>query len=366
MTSIEEEISEIEEEIRNTPYNKSTEQHIGRLKAKLAKLKEEKIEKAEKQSGGSGYAIEKTGDATVILAGFPSVGKSTLLNGLTGADSEVADYEFTTLEVIPGTLKYKGADIQILDVPGIVSGASSGKGRGREVISVFRNADLLVLMVDATEPKQYERVREELYEAGIRLNEEPPKVKIERRGSGGLDINSTVDLDMSEEEIRTILEENGIINAHVLIREKIDNDRLIDAIMKNREYLPGFVFVNKEDLLNEGQLEKVESYFDRKFEGDVMYASAERDELEELKEKIFKKLNLIRVFLKPKGEEPDMSEPLILREGDEIEDLCKEVHRDFLQKFRYARVWGESAAHPGQEVGINHELSDGDVVSVFT
>ncbi|MFW5913309.1 MAG: OBG GTPase family GTP-binding protein [Candidatus Hadarchaeota archaeon] len=365
MASIDEEIKEIEAEIRETPYNKATEEHIGRLKAKLAKLKEEKIKKSEKQSGGSGYAIEKSGDATVILAGFPSVGKSTLLNALTGADSEVADYEFTTLEVIPGTLKYKGADIQILDVPGIVSGASSGRGRGSEVISVFRSADLLVLMVDATRPERYHRIEKELYEAGIRLNMDPPNVKIERRDSGGLEISSTVDLNLSEDEIKSILRENGIVNAHILIRENIDNDRLIDAIMRNREYLPSFVFVNKIDLLKGDQLSGVKSYFDENFDGDVLYGSAEECELDDLREVIFEKLGLIRTFLKPKSGEPDMEDPLILERGDTIEDLCKELHREFLRTFRYAKVWGDSADHPGQKVGIEHELSDGDIVSVF-
>ena len=86
---LEDEIEEIEDEIANTPYNKSTEAHIGRLKAKLAEKKEELDKKQSSSGGGPGYAVEKHGDATVALVGFPSVGKSTLLNALTNADSEV-------------------------------------------------------------------------------------------------------------------------------------------------------------------------------------------------------------------------------------------------------------------------------------
>ena len=71
----------------------------------------------------------------VYFAGFPSVGKSTLLTNLAGVYSEVASYEFTTLTTVPGVIRYKGAKIQLLDLPGIIEGAKDGKGRGRQVIA---------------------------------------------------------------------------------------------------------------------------------------------------------------------------------------------------------------------------------------
>ncbi|VDO72049.1 unnamed protein product [Heligmosomoides polygyrus] len=67
--------------------------------------------------------------------GFPSVGKSTLLSNLAGVYSEVAAYEFTTLTTVPGVIRYKGAKIQLLDLPGIIEGAKDGKGRGKQVIA---------------------------------------------------------------------------------------------------------------------------------------------------------------------------------------------------------------------------------------
>ena len=177
--SIEEEIRRIEEEIARTPYNKATQKHIGMLKAKLAKLREsQNLERKKKSSGGTGYAVRKSGDATVLLVGFPSVGKSTLLNRLTNAESRVGHYDFTTLDVIPGMMEYNGAKIQILDVPGIVEGASSGRGRGKEILSVVRNADLIVMLVDAREPEQIEKIRKELYLGGFRLDKKPPDVRI--------------------------------------------------------------------------------------------------------------------------------------------------------------------------------------------
>ena len=144
MATIEEQIKALEEEIFNTQKNKATEHHLGKIKAKIAKLKaQQELQKIKGGGGGRRYYIKKSGDATVALVGFPSVGKSSLLNYLTNSKSAVADYQFTTLEVIPGVMKYKGAEIQILDMPGIIKGAAKGKGRGREVITAARAADII-------------------------------------------------------------------------------------------------------------------------------------------------------------------------------------------------------------------------------
>jgi len=147
MATIEDQITSLEEEIFKTQKNKATEHHIGKLKAKIAKLKAQvELNKMRGGGGGKRYFVKKSGDATVALVGFPSVGKSSLLNILTDARSEVAAYQFTTLEVIPGIMEYRGAKIQILDMPGIIKGASKGKGRGREVITAARAADIIVLL----------------------------------------------------------------------------------------------------------------------------------------------------------------------------------------------------------------------------
>ncbi len=192
--SIDQRISDIEKEIRETPYHKGTEHHIGKLKARIAKLKSEAIEKNWKGSGGGGggYAVAKTGDASVVFVGPPSVGKSTLLNKLTKAQSKVGEYDFTTQEVIPGMMDYKGAKIQLFDVPGIVEGAAKGKGRGRQVLSVARTANLIIIMVDVKTISRIEKIKEELSENGIRLDEDPPRVRIIKQLSGGIKINSTM------------------------------------------------------------------------------------------------------------------------------------------------------------------------------
>ena len=68
------------------------------------------------------------------------------MSNLAGVYSEVAAYEFTTLTTVPGVIKYKGAKIQLLDLPGIIEGAKDGKGRGKQVIAGMLQLLLLLLV----------------------------------------------------------------------------------------------------------------------------------------------------------------------------------------------------------------------------
>ena len=99
-------IKEIEDEMNRTQKNKATSFHLGQLRAKLAKLKRELITPSSGGGGGggAGFDVARTGIASVGFVGFPSVGKSTLMSGLTGTTSEAAAYEFTTLTTVPGTM----------------------------------------------------------------------------------------------------------------------------------------------------------------------------------------------------------------------------------------------------------------------
>ncbi len=352
---LEQQIKRLEEEIKKTPYNKATEHHIGLLKAKLARLREELEKRRAKKGKGQQYAIRKEGDATVVLVGFPSVGKSTLLNALTGAKSDVGDYDFTTLKPVPGMLEYKGAKIQIVDVPGIIEGASKGRGRGREVLAMVRNADMILIVVDVFNLHQIDIIKKELYEAGIRLNQKPPEVIIKKKDRGGIKITSTVPLSLDERTIVEVLKENRIHNADVLIREDITIDRLIDAIMGNRVYVPSLTVVNKIDLYEPENLPE-----------DAIPISAEkRINLDLLVEKIYEKLEFIRIYLRPPGGKPDFDEPLIMRRGATVADVCRKLHRGMLENFRYAKVWGKSVKFDGQRVGLDHVLEDEDILTIY-
>ncbi len=366
---LQEEIDEIEEEIANTPYNKSTEQHIGRLKAKLAEKKEKLEAQQSGSGGGSGYAVEKTGDATVALVGFPSVGKSTLVNALTNADSEVGSYEFTTLTVNPGMLKYNGANIQLLDVPGLVEGAAGGVGGGKEVLSVIRAADLVVFVLSAFEIDQYERLYRELYDIKIRLDEEPPSVRISRKGKGGIDVNASGDLDLDHDTIREVLRERGFVNADVTVRGNPDIDRLLDGVMDNRVYLPSLVAVNKVDLIEPSYADTVREQLREHGvdPDDAVFISAEQEKgLDALKQRLWEELGLIRVYMDKPGRGVDYEEPLVVPEGSTVGDACRKLGGSFDERFRFARVSGPSAKHDDQQIGRDHVLADEDVLRIVT
>jgi hypothetical protein len=363
MTTLEEKITAIEDEIRETPYNKASQHHIGRLKAKIAQLRETLEHRSGKGGKGVGFAVKKSGDATVALVGFPSVGKSTLLNKLTDANSRVGAYDFTTVDVIPGTMFYKGLSIQILDIPGIIGGAARGKGRGREVISIARNANLIIILLDILHLEHLKTIEKELNNAGIRLGQTPPKATIKKTMRGGLKVVSSVPLKkINERTIREIVNINGIHSADITLHEDMDEERFIDAVMKNRVYSPYVIALNKIDTADAATVADAK----KKLGGDAVLICAEKAEnLEELKEKIFRKLDLIRIYMKPHGGEPDFDEPLIVRRGSTIGEICDIVHKDIRKKFKHAAIIGKSARFAGQEVGLDHVVLDEDIITII-
>ncbi len=354
-------IKELEDELKKTCYNKKTQHHVGLVKAKLAMLKDKEQARVAKSGKGAGYTVKKSGDATVILVGFPSCGKSSLLNALTNANSPVGAYEFTTLSVIPGLLEYKDAKIQVLDVPGIVMGAASGKGRGREVLSVMQNADLAIIMVDVLRPNAFKVIMQEVYDAHLRLNKVKPDIRLKKTAKSGVMIGKTVPLpDLTDEMIKSICKEMRINNAEVLIRSVAGVDDFIDAIEANKVYIPGITVLSKIDLVDISRLEEIK----REIKPDISLSVEQNINIEELKELIFQRLKFIRVFCKETGKKADLEKPMIMQNGSTVETMCNKLHRDFITKFRFARIWGKSAKFPGQRLMLNHKLADGDVVQI--
>jgi ribosome-interacting GTPase 1 len=256
-------------------------------------------------------------------------------------------------------MEYGGAKIQLLDLPGIVMGAREGRGRGREVLSVARNADLVLILLDVFQPGILPKIREELAGIGIRLDEEPPKIYIGKKLRGGIEINSTVPLTkLNEKMIVGMLNEYGMHNGSIVFREDASVDQLIDVLAGNRKYNCSLVVLNKVDMVGREYLNEI------KF--DYVPVSAEKmQNIEGLKRAIFDRLQMMRVYTKPRMDVADLKEPMMMRTGATIRDACGKLHRDLARDFKYALVWGKSAKFPGQKVGLQHVLQDGDVFSII-
>ncbi|GKT35105.1 GTP-binding protein 1 [Aduncisulcus paluster] len=361
---VSEKIAEIEFEMARTQKNKATEHHLGMLKAKLAKLQHQLLEQGSaKGPKGEGFDVARSGSATVALIGFPSVGKSSLLASITDAKSEAAAYEFTTLTTVPGIMRLNDSQIQVLDLPGIIENAADGKGRGRQVIAVSRTADLVLMMLDAQKATyQRERLTYEMWKMGIRLNEPPPDVTITKRKYGGFKFNSIVKQSVLTEDLaRKIAHTYRLFHCEILVREDITVDQFIDALEGNRVYIPCLYVVNKADAISIAACEHFAALPDT-----VLTCVKWASNLDFLKQRIWEKLGLIRIYLKKKGEPIDpIDDLLILKNGSSVTEVCRKLHRDLADSIKSAKIWGTSVKHEAQRVGMGHIVEDGDVITLI-
>ncbi|KAL7340802.1 P-loop containing nucleoside triphosphate hydrolase protein [Rhodotorula toruloides] len=361
-----EQIKKIEEEMAHTQKNKATSYHLGQLKAKLAKLKRELLTPTSSGGGGPGigFDVARSGVASVGFIGFPSVGKSSLMSGLTGTESVAAAYEFTTLTTVPGTLTVHGAPIQILDLPGIIEGAKDGKGRGRQVIAVARTCNLIFIVLDVLKPLADKAVIEaELEGFGIRLNKTPPNITIKKKEKGGIAITNTVPLTkITADEIKAVLSEYRMANADVHIRCDPTVDEFVDVVEGNRVYIPAIMVLNKIDAIS---IEELDLLY--RIPNSVPISVKEWLNIDELLETMWEKLSLVRVYTKPRGAKaPDYTAPVVLKKDKcTVEDFCNAIHKDISKQLKHAMVWGTSVKHSrGQKVGLSHVLADEDVVTL--
>ncbi|XP_071035797.1 GTP-binding protein 128up [Parasteatoda tepidariorum] len=343
MASVVDKITAIEAEMARTQRNKATMGHLGLLKARLAKLKRELMTPKGGGGGpGEGFDVAKTGDARIGFVGFPSVGKSTLMNTLAGVFSEVAAYEFTTLTTVPGVIKYKGAKMQLLDLPGIIEGAKDGKGRGRQVIAVARTCSLIFIVLDVLKPLLHKKLIEhELEGFGIRLNKELPQMVLRKKDKGGINLQTMVKLyffifisfKISFTWKYTGLKDFTINTSLPLVIDCAENDFELDIIYQ----IPHTVPLSAHHKWN----------------------------FDDLLEKTWEYLKLIRIYTKPKGQLPDYESPVILtHDRCTVEAFCNKLHRTIMKEFKYALVWGSSVKYNPQKVGKDHVLNDEDVVQV--
>ncbi len=351
-------LEELQKEYSKTKYNKATNKHLGLLRAKIARVKEDII-KAGKGRKGSGFFVKKQGDATVALIGFPSAGKSSLINEISNAQSRVAAWAFTTTTVVPGVIMYKGAHIQILDLPGIIEGAHIGEGGGRTVISAAKIANLVVFVIDATVPEQLDLIMHEFLKLDIFINRQRPDISILDSKNQGLklEINKS---GLTKDTIAAIFQGFGLYHSMVKIKSVVSEDELISYVSGKSTYINAIVALNKVDLL--GDYSGVMGSISKKYGIEVIPISIlNHFNLGMLVDRINDNLNIMRIYLKPRlGEK---GEPMIVKTGITVGEVARKLHTEILDEFKCAYIDGPSAKFKNQRAGVTHILKDGDTVT---
>ncbi len=363
-----EKIKWLKEMIKHAPKHKGTEKLLAQLKKTLNKLEEEiEKEKLKKSSRKSLFSVEKEGEALVSLIGLPNSGKSLILSKLTNSKPLVTDYPFSTTKPEIGMLNCEGSLIQLVDLPPFTENVVEDR---RELFGVVNNSDLLVIVIDLSEDVEYQfnTIMNEFKKAKILIGREKPFIEIKKTERGGIEI-----VGLKEEEIKEakkILLEHKYNNAIVNVKKgNLDDLRLV---LENFKFINAIVVGNKGDLPNTfNNFEKLKNLvrdFNEKenVKLDVIAISALKEKnLNVLKNKIWDNLHLIRVFTKdPKKKKVDYP-PVTLKEGSSVRDLVEKIHKEFLKKFRFAKVYGKSAKFDGQTVGLEHILEDKDIVEIY-
>lgn len=292
------------------PKHKASEKLQADLKTKISEAREEaERERKSPKKVGVSHKIPKQGAGQYVVLGAPNVGKSRLLTRYTRATPEVAPYPFTTHEPHVGMMEWQDARVQLIDTPPITADYLEGY-----LSSMVRAADAALLVVDLGDddgPFAAEAVAERLAQTKTHLVGQPPAV-VE---------------DPSHQYTKTLL-----------VATKLD--------------LPGAA----------DRLEVVRELFGSRFP--IHAVSLETGAgVEELRDAIYRFLNVIRVYTKQPGKPPDLDSPFTLPVGGTVVDLAALIHRDFAENLKSARIWG-TGVFDGQSVKRDHVLHDKDIVEL--
>jgi ribosome-interacting GTPase 1 len=303
----EEKLAALEEMLRIIPKHKGTDKLQADLKARIAKLKRQPRKK-----GGArvfSHNIPREGSGQIALAGPPNGGKSTLVDRLTRATPEVADYPFTTREPLPGMMAFEDIAFQLIDLPPL-----SDEYVEPWVYDLIRAADLAWVVVAGDNPLT------------------------------GL------------EQTETLLEAKKIVLKPVGMPPA--EEPPVGAVEK-----PALLVVTGTDRPGSGEtLEILEQLLERPWPV-LPVAAGDEDGLERLRRGTFEALDIVRVYTKQPGKPPDRDRPFTLRRGATVADLARSIHKDLMHQLRFARVWGQ-AVFDGQTVQREHILEEGDVVEI--
>jgi len=304
----EEKIACLEEMLAIVPKHKGTDHLRADLRRRLSKLKAAAETRGKTGRQGSAYHIDREGAGQVVLVGVANVGKSALVAELTNADPEVAEYPLTTWIPTPGMMPIEDIQVQLIDTPPL-----NPDFMEPELLNLIRRADLVLLLVDLQGYPMQE------LEDTVSLLEAQHIMPLRRRDEYVGEVPMT------------------FVPMQVLVTKCDDED------------LDGEFEVLSELLGGEWAL--------------IPVSATTGHHVDEFKRRVFDALDIVRVYSKPPGEEPDLSAPFVIHKGATVQELAGKVHKDFLEQLKSARVWG-SATHDGQMVGRDHVLQDGDIVEL--
>ena len=309
--TVEEELRCLQLMLAEIPKHKGTDKLQADIKAKISKAKKEaQVERSAGKKKGPSFRIPRQGAGMAVILGGPNAGKSQLLASLTRATPEVALYPFTTQMPQPGMMPYEDVFVQLIDTPPVTADYIEPY-----TLNLIRGADQVLLLVDLGSDDGIERLQDVL----DRLSR--TKSRLGRRSY------------LDEEDI-------GLSYTRTfLLANKIDLPDARERLELLHELLP-------LDL------------------PEFLISAHAKTGLEELRKAVFDALDVIRVYTKlPSAKEPDLERPFSCRRGSTHIELAELVHMDFVQNFKFARVWGE-AVHPATQVKGDYVLHNKDIVEL--
>lgn len=305
----EEKIAIMVELLSIIPKHKGTEKLQALYKTKISKLRSQSQKKAAIARHGPTFHVDKAGAGQVILTGLPNSGKSSLIKALTNANPDIGNYPFTTHSPSPAMMMYENIQIQLIDTPPITP--EYFEPWHAELI---KSADAVLLLMDlgSQDPQRDLReIREKMTEKNVELVPD--------------------EQDISEEE-------KFLIKRTLVVANKID--------------LPG----------SEANLAVLKNGLDPAYNM-IPISALEELGLDELKNRIFAMLRVVRVYSKMPGKKVEKKDPYVFQAGDTLMDMAKTVHKDFSQKLKFARIWGQGK-YQGQKVNHDYVLQDEDIIEL--
>jgi len=368
--SLPEKIRLMREFLSLVPKHKGTSRLVAHVKRRIAELEEElERSKARRRGSGVGFAVPKEGAGQIVILGPPNVGKSSLLAAVTNAKPEVSPVPFTTQKPVPGMLPYLDIQIQLVEAPAIIEGAAEGRMGGTQVLSLARNADGLILMVDLSDDPagQVDMLLSELEKVGIRVEMPRGEVKIVRlKSGGGIQISGDGTLvDCTQVDVKNLLNSYRITSAVVKISGEVSLEEIENALFLNYVYKPTMILANKLDMpMASENLQLLKQKLEGRSMPIIAVSCMTGEGLSQIGETIFKMLKIIRIYTKEPSYKEPSRKPLIVKHGTTVIDIAKKLHSELYKNFKYARVWGLSAKYQGEKVGAGHVLMDGDIVEI--